>query len=143
TRYPHRTMVLRVNPGDVNLRRLCEVDAIAERVVRGELNIDRGLAELRAVRSSLSVRAVWLQVLSFGIAGGTVAALIHATWVDVIAAATIRLLAASARSSPNDSPILRRRSRPWLRLHRDTCRVVHRVQYHVPLNMRSVSDLRR
>ena len=105
---PHRTMVLRVNPGDVNLRRLCEVDAIAERVVRGELNIDRGLAELRAVRSSLSVRAVWLQVLSFGIAGGTVAALIHATWVDVIAAAAIGLfiglLALVAERRPNFAP---------------------------------------
>ena len=69
---PRRTMVMRVNPGDVNLRRLCEVDAIAERVLAQQIGITEGLAELRALRTGLSVKGVGLQVLSFGIAGATV-----------------------------------------------------------------------
>lgn len=105
---PRRTLVLRVNPGDVNLRRLCEVDDIAERVVRGELDIDGGLRELRSVRSGLSTHATWLQVLSFGIAGGTVAALIHGAWADVVAAGSIGLLigllALIAERRPNFAP---------------------------------------
>ncbi|HRG15248.1 MAG TPA: threonine/serine exporter family protein, partial [Pseudomonadota bacterium] len=51
---PRRTMVMRVNPGDVNLRRLCEVDAIAERVLAQQIGITEGLAELRALRTGLS-----------------------------------------------------------------------------------------
>lgn len=105
---PRRTMVLRVNPGDVNLRRLCEVDAIAERVFRGEIGIDQGLAELRAVRSGLSMRAVGMMVFSFGIVGGTVAAMIRGTWADVAAAAAIGLLigllALVAERRPNFAP---------------------------------------
>lgn len=105
---PRRTMVMRVNPGDVNLRRLCEVDAIAERVYNNELDIEHGLAELRAVRSGMSMRAVWLQVFSFGIVGGTVAALIKGSWADVVAAATIGLLigllALVAERRPNFAP---------------------------------------
>lgn len=105
---PLRTMVLRVNPGDVNLRRLCEVDAIAERVINNELDIEQGLAELRALRSGMSVRAVGMQVLSFGIVGGTVAAMIRGSWADVVAAAAIGLiiglLALVAERRPNFAP---------------------------------------
>ena len=89
---PRRTMVMRVNPGDVNLRRLCEVDAIAERVLAQQIGITEGLAELRALRTGLSVKGVGLQVLSFGIAGATVAALLKGSSADVLAAGSIGLL---------------------------------------------------
>lgn len=105
---PRHTLILRVNPGDVNLRRLCEVDAIAERVLSGELGIAQGLRELKSIRPGLSPRALWLQVASFGIAGGTVAALIKGSWADVVAAALIGLLigllAMLAARRPNFSP---------------------------------------
>ena len=105
---PKHTLILRVNPGEVNLRRLCEVDAIAERVVNNELGIADGLRELKAIRPGLSPRAEWLQVASFGIASGTVAALIKGSWADVVAAAAIGLLigllAMVAARRPNFSP---------------------------------------
>jgi len=105
---PKHTLILRVNPGEVNLRRLCEVDAIAERVVNNELGISDGLAELKAIRPGLSPRAEWLQVASFGIASGTVAALIKGSWADVLASALIGLLiglmATIASRRPNFAP---------------------------------------
>lgn len=105
---PRITLVMRVNPGDVNLKRLCQVDAIADRVYNDELDIARGLEELRALRSGMSSRAASLQVASFGIVGGTVAALIKGSWADVAAAATIGiligLLALIAERRPNFAP---------------------------------------
>jgi uncharacterized membrane protein YjjP (DUF1212 family) len=105
---PRHTLILRVNPGDVNLRRLCEVDAIAERVMSGELGIGQGLRELKSIRPGLSPRAEGLQVVSFGIAAGTVATLVKGSWSDVVAAALIGLLigllALVAARRPNFSP---------------------------------------
>ena len=105
---PRITLVLRVNPGDINLRRLCQVDAIADRVYANEQDFARGIEALRALRSGLSPRAASLQVASFGIVGGTVAALIKGSWADVAAAATIGLLigllALIAERRPNFAP---------------------------------------
>lgn len=105
---PRRTMVMRVNPGDVNLRRLCEVDAIAERVLARQIDIVEGLAELRALRTGLSAKGAGLQVLSFGIAGATVAALLKGSAADVLAAGgiglLIGLLALVAERRPNFAP---------------------------------------
>ncbi len=105
---PRITLVLRVNPGDVNLRRLCQVDEIADREYPDEAALARGLDELRALRSGLSTRAASMQVASFGIVGGTVAALIKGSWADVAAATTIGiligLLALIAERRPNFAP---------------------------------------
>ena len=43
------TQVIRLSPGDVNLRRMCEVDEIADRVIAGTLDIADGSRQLRAV----------------------------------------------------------------------------------------------
>jgi len=41
------TQVMRLAPGDVNLARLCEADAIADRVIAGELDLRDGFRRLR------------------------------------------------------------------------------------------------
>ena len=103
-----RVLGRRLDSADVNLRRLCEVDAIAERVLAQQIGITEGLAELRALRTGLSVKGVGLQVLSFGIAGATVAALLKGSSADVLAAGSIGLLigllALVAERRPNFAP---------------------------------------
>lgn len=73
---PRFTQVLRVEPGEVNLRRLSETDAIAERVYHGELDVAQGLKLLQALRSTLSRKGESLQVLCFAIASATVSVLL-------------------------------------------------------------------
>ena len=89
---PRLTQVIRVEPGDLNLRRLVEVDAIAERVFSGELNIESGLSALHAVHSGLTGRAEILRVLSFGISSAAVAVLFKGALADVMLAGALGLL---------------------------------------------------
>lgn len=89
---PRSTQVIRVEPGDLNLRRLVEVDAIAEQVFIGELNIESGLAALRAVRSGLTTRAEAMRVISFGISSAAVAVLFKGVLADALLAGMLGLL---------------------------------------------------
>lgn len=89
---PRMTQVIRVEPGELNLRRLVEVDAIAEQVFTGELNIESGLHALHAVRSHLSRRAEALRVLSFGISSAAVAVLFKGVLADVVLAGILGLM---------------------------------------------------
>lgn len=89
---PRLTQVIRLAPGEVNLRRLVEVDAIAEKVIDGSLDMRAGLIELRAVQSGLSHRAELMRILSFGLASATVAALFRGVVADLAVAAGLGLL---------------------------------------------------
>ena len=50
------TQVIRMAPGDMNLRRLCEVDAIADQVTTGALDIVAGARRLREIRRRRGTR---------------------------------------------------------------------------------------
>lgn len=89
---PRSTQVIRVEPGDINLRRLAEVDAIAEQVYAGTLGIESGLDALRALRSGLSRRAETMRVLSFGICSAAVAVLFKGSLGDVVLAGSLGLM---------------------------------------------------
>jgi len=87
------TQVVRVPPGDVNLRRLCQVDEIADQVIDGRLDLAAGSRRLRAVGRtphSAAYRA-WL-VVSYGVSAGSVAAILHTDWAGVAVATLIGLV---------------------------------------------------
>lgn len=86
---PENTRVLRLEPGDVDLSKLCEADAIAERVLAGELDVTSGRVALRALHVPPTRRTQWLTVLSFGLASGAVAALLRTGWTDIAVAAAL------------------------------------------------------
>src|SRR3569623_1627489 len=81
------TQVLRLAPGDVNLKRLCQVDEIADRVIDGSLGIDEGNRLLRELDRPRSRRTDQLTVLSFGLSSASVAALLKTSWTDLCVAA--------------------------------------------------------
>jgi uncharacterized membrane protein YjjP (DUF1212 family) len=89
---PENTRVLRMPPGDVDLRKLCEADAIAERVMAGELDVRAGLAELKALAVPASELTRWRSALSFGLASASVAGLFGGGWSEILSAALIGLL---------------------------------------------------
>lgn len=98
------TRVLRLEPGDIDLRKLCEADAIAERVLAGEIDVREGKAALRALDRPTSFRMHLMTVFSFGLTSAAVAALLRTGWVDILVAAIIGwligLLSYSAMGRP-------------------------------------------
>jgi uncharacterized membrane protein YjjP (DUF1212 family) len=87
------TQVMRLSPGDVNLARLCEVDAIADRAIAGELDLREGFRLLRALGTPETRRAQAAVVGSYGLSAASIAALfLHSSWADLVVAGAIGLV---------------------------------------------------
>jgi len=86
------TQVIRLPPGEVDLRKLWLADDIAERVLDGRLDIAAATAALKALDREPGRRAQALTVLSFGLASASVAGLLRASWADLATAGAIGLL---------------------------------------------------
>ncbi|MCX7513658.1 threonine/serine ThrE exporter family protein [Frateuria hangzhouensis] len=87
------TQVMRLPPGDVNLARLCEADAIADRAIAGELGLREGFRLLRALGLPETRRAQAGLVGSYGLSAACVAALfLHSSWADLVVAGAIGLV---------------------------------------------------
>jgi len=69
--------VVRVQPGDIHLARLCAADRIAEDVVAGRLGLADGYAALRALEQRPGRVSQMLHILAFGLAGAGVAGVFH------------------------------------------------------------------
>lgn len=83
------TQVIRLAPGEVNLRRLCAVDLIADRVIDGSVDLKTGYRQLLELGRPASPRTKWLTVLSFGVASASVAALLKCSWMDLLVVAML------------------------------------------------------
>ena len=81
------TQVIRLAPGEVNLRRLVEVDNIADRVIDGSLDLTTGYRMLRELDRPMSAKGRWLTVLSYGVSSASIAALLKTSWADIAVAA--------------------------------------------------------
>ncbi|MFA5591615.1 MAG: threonine/serine exporter family protein [Lysobacteraceae bacterium] len=86
------TQVVRLAPGDVDLRKMCEADDIAERALRGELEVNQALAELQALDRPLRLRDKLMSIFGFGLVSSSITVLLHSTWTDVVVAGGIGLL---------------------------------------------------
>lgn len=86
------TQVVRIAPGEVNLRRLCQADEVAEQVANGNLSPRDGMAQLRTLGRPLSRPALRTIVAGYGLAAGAVAVLFHTGWQDALVAGVIGLL---------------------------------------------------
>ena len=82
--------VLRLNPGDINLRVLCAVDDIAERVISGELDANTGARALIFASAPVASQRSWVETLSgFMLANAGVASLLHCSWAEIAVAVII------------------------------------------------------
>ncbi|MGQ0802140.1 MAG: threonine/serine ThrE exporter family protein [Pseudomarimonas sp.] len=83
------TRVIRLQPGDIDLRKLCQADDIAERVLRGEIGLAEGSRALQALDVAPGQRGRWLMAFSFGLTSASVATLLHTGWAAIITAACV------------------------------------------------------
>ncbi|MFC4726825.1 threonine/serine ThrE exporter family protein [Coralloluteibacterium thermophilus] len=89
---PENTRVLRMEPGDVDLRKLCAVDAIAEDVLAQRIDLAAGAAALRALDAP---EPRWHQALTavcFGLAAASVAGILRAGMNELVVAGLIGLV---------------------------------------------------
>jgi uncharacterized membrane protein YjjP (DUF1212 family) len=87
------TRVLRLDPGDTHLGRMADADAIAEKVIKGSLDIQTGLAQLNDIDRPTTMPHRILQVICFGIASAMVLSLFPRTgWNDFITAGFLGVL---------------------------------------------------
>lgn len=84
------TRVLRLEPGDIHLRRMCRIDAIAEKVRSGEWSAAVGRVELEHAMRPDSARRQWLEtVFGFMLASAGVAGLLKGSPADMASAAAL------------------------------------------------------
>jgi uncharacterized membrane protein YjjP (DUF1212 family) len=78
-----RTHVVRVTPGEVNLKKLDEVDAVMGRLLRGEIGAKEGLAQIHAIREDTSGYSVPLTMACFSVAAGGASQFFGGSWMDM------------------------------------------------------------
>lgn len=132
------TQVMRLAPGDVNLARLSEADAIADKVIAGDLGLREGFRLLRDLGRPDTRRAQAGVIGSYGLAAASVVALLlHSSWADLITAAVIGLIIGTITVLSATRPRLAVASEAISALVATTIAIVV-SQFVVPLAIKSV-----
>jgi uncharacterized membrane protein YjjP (DUF1212 family) len=131
------TQVVRVAPGQDDLRNLCAVNEIADRVIDGEIGVDEGFRLLGQISDRMTPLRRVLEVFSYGIAAATVAAILHSSAMDVVAAAGIGTVVGILALSCDRRPRLRPALEAICALFATLAATLVSV-YATPLNLRAV-----
>jgi uncharacterized membrane protein YjjP (DUF1212 family) len=101
------TRVVRLDPGNLDLRRLSMADAVVENVLAGALDIDAGYTQLLEIEA-MPDRNRWLVVMAFGLISAALAVLLARGWLEVAGSAVIGLIvgavALACERRPNLAP---------------------------------------
>lgn len=87
-----QTRVLRLEPGDVDLSTLVQLDEIADAVIKGTTGIDEAWRRLQALDRPVATAQQLLAVAAFGLAGAAVAGLLRTGWLDIAVAGVLGLV---------------------------------------------------
>lgn len=132
------TQVMRLPPGDVNLARLCEADAIADRVIAGEIELREGFRLLRLLGLPDTRRAKAGVIASYGVSAACVVALLlHSSWADLLVSGLIGLMIGAITIRASTRPRLAVASDAICALVATTFAIVVSA-YVVPLAVKSV-----
>ncbi|MDX1571914.1 MAG: threonine/serine exporter family protein [Xanthomonadales bacterium] len=86
------TTLIRLQPGSIDLEKLCAVDAIADDVAAGKITLAEGADRLLEVPGTPPVAPLAGQLIAWGVVGATVASLLGSTWTDAAIAAAMAML---------------------------------------------------
>ena len=131
------TRVIRLAPGENDLRKLVEADRIAEAVAGGEMSIAQGHTALRAMDRKPSLRFRAVQLFAFGLASGAVAGLWRLPWIDIATATVIGLLIGLMLQLTDQRPRLKEASDALAALLAGLVAVLVATFIH-PLNLNTV-----
>src|SRR5262249_30798590 len=83
------TQVIRVAPGQDDLRNLSAVNEIVDCVTAGTIDIEEGFRRLHAIREQPGPRRALAETIAYGTAAASVAALLNCPWIDLATALMI------------------------------------------------------
>ncbi len=86
------TEVIRLVPGDVNLTRLCEADAVANGVIDGDISIEDGARQLRLMARSPSTSQRVNMMIGFGLTAGAFAVLLRSSFAEAVSSTAIGIV---------------------------------------------------
>ena len=87
-----RVVLARVEPGDVNLARLAQINDVADEVAAGTLSPKRGREEIERIRHAGSAFDGWPQVAGFVAASTSACVFLGGSWAELAAASAIGLI---------------------------------------------------
>ncbi len=87
-----RTQVVRITPGEVNLKKLDEVDAVMGRLLRMEIGAEEALEQIDAVRAQANDYSLPLTLACFSVAAGGASQFFGGSWVDMLVGSVFGLL---------------------------------------------------
>ena len=90
-----RTVVIRTEPGNIDLSKLSRIDEAADQVVGGQKNLLEGTQIIEAIHLGDSEFPRWLLVLSYALASGGMITALHGSWMDLAVSGAIGLLVGS------------------------------------------------
>lgn len=82
----------RIEPSDHNMGRLWEIDRLVERIAAAELGLAEGLEELKALTIAPPNYSLGMNALAWSLIGGSFAALLSPSALDLITSALLSLL---------------------------------------------------
>jgi len=87
-----QTRVLRLDPGQVDLRALVQLDKIAEEVIGGHRTVEQAWETIRALDRAIRPGDRLQVIGAFGLASGAVAGLLGTGWLDIVVALVLGLV---------------------------------------------------
>ncbi len=87
-----KTVLVRVDPGEVDLEKLAALDRLAGAVGRGQVPVAEGMAEVRAIAARRGRYPIPLIVLALGLLSASTAVFLAGGWRDVVVAGLIGLV---------------------------------------------------
>ncbi len=100
----HRTALIRVQPGEVNLEKLVLLDDLAGLVLRGKLDAVEGSRLVDTFVAAPPRYNAWMTTLSFGLASGASTQFFGGGWREALAAGVIGLMLGTLASLTKRSP---------------------------------------
>lgn len=86
------TSIIRVEPGETNLEKLALIDELTQRVNRGEVSTEEGIAAVNAILNAPPRYGTVLQILSYSVGSATVCRFLEGGWREILVSAFIGLL---------------------------------------------------
>ncbi len=90
-----RTVLMRMDPGDVNLEKLSDLDELLEDVVSGKADIVAASARIDSIAAARPTYGPVLTILAFAVASGTASRFFGGGWRELLVCTIIGLFAGS------------------------------------------------
>jgi uncharacterized membrane protein YjjP (DUF1212 family) len=88
----HKTVVIRHEPGQIDLSKLSRIDEVADQVIDGHIGLVKGTRAIEALHKMPPEYSGLPSVIAYVLASGGMIAALHGSWTDLVVTSVIGLL---------------------------------------------------